>query len=203
MTLIDSLISSRSDLYSGDFALSDQNACDHCSKRQTCDRNVMYLHSDIPVAVIDMDEWRASRSDDIPEGTKICDFMLHDAEEQYASRKVAFCDLTCSQQKYTEPGGSTKYPLGKRDYAIKQMLSTINLFFNRPVIDQQIMTATDRKIIFGVRLSDETSDNAAAKSMSAFMQTPSSMAGVKQSKQNVNGISFDYIEVKYPKRLQW
>lgn len=202
MTLIDSLIGSRSDIYSGDFSLSDSKACDACKNPTDCDRKVMRLHSDIDVAVIDMDEWKASRSDKTSIG-KICDYLLYDAEDQYASRKVAFCDLTCSTTGYVNPGKSTKYPQGKRAYAIEQMTRTVEMFFKQPVVDQQIATATDRRIIFGVRFSDLQIRQPAARSMSAFTRTPSSTVGIISSQQTIGGIGFAYVEVRYPEVMRW
>lgn len=201
-TLIDSLLNSRSDIHSGDFSLSDARACDTCKHPDDCDRAVLRIHSDIDVAVIDMDEWKASHSDTQSIG-KICDYLLYDAEDQYASRKVAFCDLTCSTTDYVNPGKSTKYPKGKRAYAIEQMTHTVEMFFSRPVVDQQIATATDRRIIFGVRFSDLPIILPAAKSMSAFTRTPSSTAGIVRSQQTIGGIGFTYVEVRYPERMRW
>lgn len=201
-TLIDNLISSRSEIYSGDFSLSDAKACNVCKNSTDCNRAVMLIHSDIDVAVINMDEWKASRTDKQSIG-KICDYMLYDAEDRYASRKVAFCDLTCSTAEYVNPGKSTKYPQGKRAYAIEQITRTVEMFFKQPVMDQQIATATDRHIIFGVRLSDRPAQLPPARSMSAFTRTPSSTAGEVRSQQTIGGIRFTYVEVRYPERMVW
>lgn len=71
-TLIDNLISSRSEIYSGDFSLSDAKACNVCKNSTDCNRAVMLIHSDIDVAVINMDEWKASRTDKQSYATTCC-----------------------------------------------------------------------------------------------------------------------------------
>ena len=51
-----------------------------------------------------------------------CDYLLVDATDEH--NKIAFCDLTCSEEKYVNPNDG-KYPLGKRAKASSQMRKSL------------------------------------------------------------------------------
>ncbi len=189
----------RADVRSGLFSLLDPYACGQCPEGSRCDNATLNVESANGVAVIGLSDWFKS----LPpvQGLKNCDYLMCDSEEQPASRKVALCDLTCSREKYLSE--SAKYPGGKREYVVTQMLSTADFLSGNEMLRQQLQTATSRRFIFGVRISDPEPTDPAAKSMHAFMRTPSSTSLLTTSLQKISDIRFDFVEVRYPHRLAW
>ena len=118
MAIIEDLLKAKGVSYSNDFALTDNNSCDSCKAGQLpkgirCNRDIMSVHPLESVTVLPLDPWFKNR-----------DYLLCDTDEILGRKRVALCDLTCSDSAYIEPGKSLKYPQGKRSYAISQMIST-------------------------------------------------------------------------------
>lgn len=196
--------------YDSDFTLNDQKACVACRYVHradqppfVCNEETMKVHPMNPVAVFSLDSWVNSFPDNKRKDLPNCDYIFADAESMYASRKIAFCDLTCSLRKFVEPGGSKKYPEGKRNYVLHQMSSMAEWLMKNPILHHHISTATHRQYIFGVRYTDPVMPDGAATSMRRFSMTPSSEAPVISTAQRINDIIFNFVEVEYPVPLVW
>ncbi len=197
--------------HDSDFALNDVKACADClinhrNDRPTfvCNCETMKVHPLNPVAVYPLDRWMNTFPERYRRNLPNCDYIFADAENIYASRKIAFCDLTCSLSKYVEPGGSTKYPEGKRNHALRQMSSMAEWLMKNPMLHHHISTATDRRYIFGVRYTDPYPGvDPAATSMRTFGKTPASLASTLTTTQSLNGIPFSFVEIRYPAPLVW
>ncbi len=195
------------DVYETDFSLSDTMACTYCKENDSsgngCNREVLKVHPSSPVAVFPIDKWLKLLPSKELERFKICDYFFIDATDEYASKKVGFCDITCSEVKYVNPGSSTKYPAGKRAYMLKQMESVAEWILSDPVLYSDVATATNRRLVFGIRYSKNKPQTKASKSMSAFSKTPSSTAGSLASIQNIKGFVFNMVETVYPNIFMW
>ncbi|MDE6436366.1 MAG: hypothetical protein K2K69_02525 [Muribaculaceae bacterium] len=190
--------------YTSDFSLHDTEACGVCRKAraQQCNHETMMVHPLNPIAVFALHEWISS----FPKNKRInfpnCDYIFADAENMYASRKIAFCDITCSESRYVNPG-TGKYPQGKRAYVLSQMESLAGWLMKNSLLRHYISTATNRRMIFGVRYSDRNPANKATAAMQSFSRTPSSTASTITSQQYIDNIPFEYVEVSYPATLTW
>lgn len=196
--------------YSDDFTLNDPGACADCRLRHAadtppfvCDEVTMKVHPLNPVAVYTLDRWVKEFPYRHRENLPNCDFILADADDIYASRKIAFCDLSCSSSEYVNPGGSTQYPMGKRAYSLRQMSSMAEWLMKNPTLHHHIATATDRRYIFGIRYTDTPPVDDAAQSMHSFSMTPASEATSITTTQDLNGITFDFVKITYPEALRW
>lgn len=194
-------------IYSNPFSLTDKNACNQCFSRMTkqnqaftCNRETLNVKPLNPVAVLYLDPLFNSLK---ITGLKNCDYIMGDAVNMYASRKIAFCDLTCSDPKYINPGGSTKYPQGKRNYILEQIEDTAKWLMSDLMIYHCLSTATCRQIIIGIRHNNIQVTSSPATAMKAFTQTPSSTANSLTTKQIIKSISFDIVEITYPTPLEW
>jgi len=197
--------------FTGDFILTDPKACLNCNiiSRQpqsysSCNQVVMKVHSDNTVIVLNMNSLFEQLPQKITTGLKSCDFIISDDEEVMTSRRIAFCDLTCSEEKYINPGGSDKYPNGKREYAVTQMLSTSDFLSKDPLFKAHLHSATSRRLIFGIRDKTNQPINRAAKAIRGFINsTPSSGSLSLTTIQHINNLRFEFIEVRYPFPLKW
>lgn len=196
--------------YDSAFALNDKKACEYCrvlhrndTPAFVCNGETMKVYPLNPMAVISIERWLNTFPERVRRNLPNCDYIFADAESIYASRKIAFCDLTCSKNKFVEPGGSAKYPEGKREHALRQMSSIASLLMKNLMLYHYISTATDRRYIFGVRYTDTVSVNKATDSMRTFGMTPSSTAPTISTTQRLNGITFIFSEIKYPSPLIW
>lgn len=196
--------------HDSDFSLNDPKACADCMAVHSadtppfvCNWETMRVHPQNPMAVYSLDLWIETFPDRARRNLPNCDFIFADAENIFASRKIAFCDLTCSLSKFVNPGGSTKYPEGKRNYVLRQMSSMASWLMANPMLHHHISTATDRRYVFGVRYTDPVTVDDAASSMRSFSMTPSATAPTLTTSQTLDGIAFDFVEVTYPEPLVW
>lgn len=208
MAIIEDLLKAKGVSYSNDFALTDNISCDSCKDDQLpkgirCNREIMNVHPLESITVLPLDPWFKNLPQTSKTGIKNCDYLLCDTDEILGRKRVALCDLTCSDSAYIEPGKSLKYPQGKRSYAISQMISTAKFFLDTDVLGFQIAIATERDMIFGVRSFDTVNNGIVESALSGFTRTPSQMAETIRSEQYVDGCKFFYIEVKYPTALAW
>lgn len=193
----------RSATFSGDFSLSDSKACGACAAA-SCDHITMNVRSDTPVSVTDLSQWIDILPPKVREGLKNCDFLFYDAEDVYGMRRIALCDLSCSDPAYIQSGKSNKYPEGKREYVVKQMLSIAQFISDDAMLDHLVATATSRRMVFGLReTSRHTGSGAAARAMRSFMRTPSSTALSLTASQHIAALRFEYVEVRYPEPFRW
>lgn len=196
--------------YETDFVLADPKACTGCRivnaqdpVKIQCDGVTMFVHPLNPIAVYSLENWiktfPAKKRNNLPN----CDYIFADADDMYASRKIAFCDITCSESKFVNQGISKKYPQGKRQYVLTQILSMVSWLIQNPMLHHHISTATDRQYIFGVRYTDPLSEDQATMSMQSFSKTPSSTTPTISTVQYLNQIPFTFVEVTYPTPLVW
>lgn len=188
--------------YCGDFSLSDKKACDYCLNSSDCDRAVLNVHSDYAVDVLSVETWLSYFPANVLYKLKNCDYFISDGVEQYASKKIAFCDLTCLHDRYLTYG-SHEYPYGKREYAVQQMINMADFFNSDELLGHYIQTATSRRFILGVRMKNADEADIAVKSMTGFLKTPSSQAPTLKSMQLIAGQRFEYNEVRHPAIFQW
>lgn len=186
---------------SGNFSLTDPTACSQCPRPDGCDKITMHIGSHTPVLIVRLADAIGEMPQTMRDGLKNCDYLLCDAVENPGSRKVALCDLTCSNSKYLS--ASQKYPGGKREYVVAQMLSTALFLSMHDVLWHSVQTATSRRFIFGMRVSDEKPTDQAARAMKMFALTPSSAALQTESTQRIANIHFKFVEVRYPSQLNW
>ena len=189
--------------HSSDFSLTDPLACASCPSSAGCDHRVLDVATNTPVDVFAIDELMSILPQSAKTGLKNCDYMMCDGIDLYAVRRIAFCDLNCGNEAYINPGTSSKYPQGKREYAVGQMIGMATFLSGDDMLSHFILTATSRRFVFGVRINNTTPVNPAAASMKAFMRTPSSRALSLQSAQRIAGLGFSYVEVRYPAALNW
>lgn len=155
-------------LYPNTFVLNDDKACADCRQSAECNRATLIVSSDYPVECIDVSVIYSYLPQKEKQALKNCDYILSDGEEQYGVRKVTFCDLACTERRYVESGTSHHYPEGKREYVVKQMLSTMNFFQQDSLLKHNILTATRRQFVFGWREKPTASADVAAKRMRGF-----------------------------------
>lgn len=119
----------------GAFSLSDKKTCDQPRVNNPCpadcDRKILNIDSDEPLTIVSFDEWQTGN----PESK--CDYLIFDSGENKS--QFAFCELTCSVEKYVEPDGDK---IGKRAKAYSQMVKTWKLISEseNPVFHATILT---------------------------------------------------------------
>lgn len=188
--------------YSGSFSLSDPHACSACAIAG-CDNITLTIASRETLNVLNIDGWSKALPARLRDGLKNCDYFIFDDERRYACRKIAFCDLTCSEEKFLGPGVSKKYPEGKRIYAFRQMEKLFELFCSDDMLLHYMLTTTHRRYVLGVRLKDDHNPSVAASAMHRFATTPASRAHTLASLQATNKFGFEYVEVRHPAPLVW
>lgn len=196
--------------YDNDFVLKDKTACKRCKLLHpnqppalNCNESTMNVQPWNPMAVFDLDAWIRLFPHKTRHNLPNCDYIFADAENLYASRRIAFCDLSCLNSKYAVPGVSTEYPQGKRLYMLKQMTSMATWLMQNELLRHYIATATHRSYIFGLRFNDIPLKDEAASAMHSFSLTPSSTSPTITSVQTLNYIDFDLVEINYPAPLRW
>ena len=193
------------------FVLSDAKACDECSKkcqgREACNHeNLKVSANGNEVLVVDFEKYMDLLERGLERSCR-CDYLLADNGNRH--EKIAFCDLTCSQEKYVDSyvTSTGKTGMGKRAKAISQLSSSIEVLLNEPVLEQYILTCQHKIGLLGWRDYTaeglEANQQAPAVSMRTFMRTPSSEARSLTTKVNVLGHGFDFIQVKYPLIYIW
>lgn len=190
--------------------LSDAKACDDCQElrpqRIACTKvNLRVNTSDNSIDIVDFEKY-ANQFDNTAAAMKDrCDYILVDAS--IGHNKIAFCDLTCSEEKYVNPNDG-KYPLGKRAKAAMQMKKSLESLLAEPLLATCILTFPERVCLFGWRdyavPADVTPQRGnAARNMLAFMNTPSAKSGTLSQLVPVVGHGFKFVQVKYPTVYQW
>lgn len=190
--------------------LSDTKACDDCQElrpqRIQCDRvNLRVNTSTKPIEIVDFEKYVNQFDNTAAAMRDRCDCILVDSS--VAHNKIAFCDLTCSEEKYVNPN-SGKYPLGKRAKAALQMKRSLESLLEEPLMANYILTFPEKVCLFGWRDYAVPMDVApkrgdAARNMLAFMNTPSAKSGTLSQDMPVVGHGFKFVQVKYPTVYQW
>ena len=193
---------------SGLIELSDAKACTDCVRlrpeRNLCDRINMKLNtSDSRIYVVDFEGYISQFDKTTAKIKDRCDYII--ADDMTCHNKIAFCDLTCSAEKYVNSYHG-KYPLGKRAKAKSQMEKSIESLLKEELLANYILTYPNRVCLFGWR-DYNVPDNAtpqrgdALRNMQAFMMTPSSRSKLLSVDVTVHG--FTFVQVKYPAVYQW
>lgn len=190
--------------------LSDTKACDVCQKvrpqRTQCNRvNLKVDTSAQPIEVVDFEKYVNQFDNTVAAMRDRCDYILVDAS--VAHNKIAFCDLTCSEEKYVNPN-SGKYPLGKRAKAASQMKTSLKRLLDVPLLAHYILTFPEKVCLFGWRdyavSADVTPQRGnVARNMLAFMNTPSGKSGTLSQIVPVIDHNFKFVQTKYPAIYQW
>lgn len=193
----------------GSVNMNDSKACDECLKlrpyRKSCDKvNLRLDTSEVAVEIVDFEKY-ANQFDNMPAMMKDrCDYIIVDRAPRH--EKIAFCDLTCSEEKYVNPNEGA-YPLGKRAKAFKQMKCSLDRLLQEPMLAQYILTFPEKVCLFGWRdymsVVAKPQRGKAASNMLAFVNTPSSRSGILTQKVYEVGNGFSFVQVKYPAIYKW
>lgn len=188
---------------SGELTLTDNKSCANTTTTQLCPTNcnktILKIHSESTLSIVSFDEWVGPT---LPNPR--CDYIIFDAGLD--RRKIAFCELSCSIEKYTnnyKKDGVIHE--GKRSKAFKQIAETVNLIFNdvQPVIITQTLTFVEKIGIFGWRDRNTTEDNRKVlMNMRTFTSVPGSQSKVIKYSSSHPNLSAIY-QVKYPCEYQW
>lgn len=195
---------------SGAVELSDSKACDACQEfrplRAQCDRvNLRVDTSAKSIEIVDFEKYVNQFDNTSAAMRDRCDYILVDASVGH--NKIAFCDLTCSKEKYVNPNEG-KYTLGKRAKAAMQMKKSLENLLEEPLLEHYILTFPEKVCLFGWRDYAVSADvtpkrGNAARNMLAFMNTPSAKSGTLIQTVPVIGHGFKFVQVKYPTVYQW
>lgn len=195
--------------HAGLVELADPKACDDCQElrpqRAQCDRvNLRMDTSAKSIEIVDFEKYISQFDGTAAAMKDRCDYLFVDASPEHT--KIAFCDLTCSEEKYVNPNDG-KYPMGKRAKAAEQMKKSLERLLQEPLMAHYILTFPDKVCLFGWRdysVEDVTPQRGnAARNMLAFMNTPSAKSGTLTKDVPVIGNHFSFVQVKYPAVYQW
>ena len=188
--------------------LSDPKACDDCQElrpqRAQCDKINLRMKASNPIVIVDFEKYINQFDNTAAAMRDRCHYIFVDASVGH--HKIAFCDLTCSKEKYVNPNGG-KYPMGKRAKASEQMKKSLERLLQEPLMAHYILTFPKKACLFGWRdytMSDiKPQRGNAARNMLAFMNTPSANCGTLTKVVPIIGHNFSFVQVKYPTIYQW
>lgn len=197
------------DVVDGNVELNDPKACATCLRlrpnRLACDKvNLRLDTSGVPVKIVDFEKY-ANQFDNTSAAMKDrCDYIILDGTSGHD--KIAFCDLTCSDEKYVNPNKG-KYPLGKRAKAFEQMKRSLERLLQEPMLAQYILTFPEKLCLFGWRdhtVADVKPQRGnVVNNMLAFLNTPSAKGGLLTQTMHEVGYGFKFVQVKYPAVYKW
>lgn len=190
----------------GSFILSDSKACTACKASRTnrgaCDEENLNIRSSVDVAVLEFESYIQQFKKTSLSIKGVCDYLLFDESNNH--RKIAFCDLTCSDEKWVNPN-TGRYPEGKRAKVKSQMLDSLEYLLTEDLLKVAILTFADKVCLFGWRDFDNPAVNTVVpvhnnvrKNMQVFGRTPSSMAKQLTFEKTILGHGFSFVQVKYP-----
>ena len=182
----------------GSFTLSDSKTCNPHRINHPCptgcNQEILKITTTDPLTIVALDEWLQNSHD------STCDYLLFDSDEN--KKLFAFCELTCSVEKYVEAHDNKP---GKRAKAYSQMVETWKLLSenNNPVFKANILRFVRKIGIFGWRDRKDENKTGPMQSLRTFTRTPSSKSGISRYSNYVFGENFDFIQVKYPHVFHW
>ena len=190
-------------IYCDTFILSDSKTCAECKGsrpgRENCNKETLWIEvaKGETVTTVNFEEYLNQFGDKLDKyKMQRCDYIILDDSESH--RKFAFCDLTCSEQKYVD--GKE----GKRAEAFKQMKVSLDSLLKVDVLNQYILTYRDKVFLFGWReftIPDITlKRNDSLSSIGVFLKTPSAES---QTLEYTPQKGFTPIQVKYPAKYIW
>lgn len=197
------------EVHSSDFTLSDSKACDECQalperiNRQNCNRETLKIKVENDwVTVVNLEcyleQFHGFREK--------CDYLLLDDTDNH--RKICFCDLTCSAEKWVAPNEG-KYSIGKRAKAKNQMLHSLEYLLQEYLLAHFILTFATKECVFGWRdyevpaVPPRPSRNDVLGNMQSFSRTPSSMASQIRTHEHLMEHEFTFVQIKYPNEYKW
>ena len=197
--------------YTTSFSISDRLACTRCHSiredRKDCNEEILRIDpNEKTILLLNFESYIQQFTKVIPNLRDKCDYFLYSETEK--ERKIAFCDLTCSDIKWVK-ANSGKYPEGKKAKARQQMSKSIEYLVADPLIGEFIYTCSKKLFIFGWRDYNapleaiKPQKNSFSTNLQAFMTTPSGMAKQLTSKVALKKETFDVVTVKYPSVYQW
>lgn len=179
----------------------DKKACQECVSAgvRECDveANLIVRHG-VPVKAVNIEAFFSQFGDTMKASLKDrCDLMLYDDVQH----KIAFCDMTCSMEKYIQPFDNTSgHHEGKRAKAYQQMKESINKLAAVPELNSAMSSYSYRRAVFAVRLKAGKSRDAVVQSnMQAFSSAPWSVSNAKTDMGN----GFFFETVTYPQEYIW
>lgn len=184
--------------FRGRFFLSDPKTCGLPRRGKPCpvecDHSILWIRTLNPVTVVAFDEWLNNG-----ENSK-CDYLIFDSGSQKV--RFAFCELTCSIEKYVNDRENQS---GKRAKAFEQMTQTWQLIKDShiPTFSISVLQFVRKLGVFGWRDRSVANDNHVPMAMRNFVRTPGSIAAVTRYPQFIFGESFEFIQVKHPAVLDW
>lgn len=195
------------------FALSDAKACRRChmvpdrADREACNEETLLISVEgKEVTVIALEEYLNQFDHSSKPVSKRCDYLLLD--NIYDHTKIAFCDLTCSKEKWVYQNHGS-HPEGKLALARSQMTSSLEYLLHQPLLAHFITTFVQKVCIFGWRDYSVPAQPVNAepgkitKNLLAFMTTPSNMAQRLTATETVMSHHFIFEKVKYPNQYVW
>lgn len=170
----------------GDFYLTDDNACRDC-EHICCDdpneREQMKVMAEVPVNIISIDQVVSYVKEDIGMS---CDFMLDD------TNMTALVEMTCS---------TTKYVVDKRQTARRQLYNTLCILYLNPIIREHIEKHAFRYVVFSWKDTiDDSRDPQENDWVEKNMIGMTMMPDIVYSPDNESRFDFDFKlkEIRYP-----
>lgn len=192
----------------GVISLSDTVACADCTMNASenegkCDKIVLQCNTqEHEIEVIKLEEF-ISQYQNLKsiQSKRTCDLLLVD------NRKVAFCELTCSNPKYISSfsmrDGRTK--LGKRHIAKEQISNSVALLTSVPQIAEEINMMDSKIGLFAYREKTiRLGDSFDIDSLSKMRDFGTGVeAKVKEPMFSDMGYGFVFTEVRFPDVYKW
>lgn len=195
------------------FILTDHKSCNQChlnsqrADRNDCNEEILKINpSGKTVSVINFEDYIVQFCKTKLKVNKRCDYLLFDDSNNHY--KIAFCDLTCSEEKWVEKNKGS-YPDGKRAFATLQMMQSIEYLLHEPLLSVAILTFSEKVCIFGWReynvpaVPKVPNRRSFTANVEAFLTTPSNMAKTLKTDVKCLDHDFHFIQVKYPTEYNW
>ena len=164
-------------------SFKDEKPCSECNS--PCEDEVVFkIKHETPIQKLAWDKFFQQFSGmKFCDGKKCCDLLLFED-----GRKIVFCEMTCSQQKYIE---------SKSAKARKQLQDSSSVLLNVDKIKERIK-AFSKVCIFAVRKNSIGKNNDALKRMNAMIPV-----FTKNPTSALLGNGFELITVTYPTTYTW
>lgn len=168
---------------SGDFFLTDANACRDC-EFVCCDdpskREQMKVKAVSPVNIISIDQVISYVREDVGMS---CDYMLED------SNMTALVELTCSKAEYV---------VDKRQTARRQLFNSLCILYSNPIIKKHIEDHAFRYVVFAWK--DSLWNLQEHDGVEDSMMGMTMMPDLVYSADNESKFDFDFKlkEIRYP-----
>lgn len=190
----------------GLFHLSDAKTCKKCKtdypERRACNEQTLIVSTTTPIDVLDFESYISQWDNTTAKVVRRCDYLMWN--DVNGIRKVVFCDITCSVSEHVDPNPNDKHPEGKRQYSYIQMQESLDALMRIFVLEQYLLTATEKVFLFGWRepdISAQVQDDAEDAMASLILDTAIEDAAAFKQPATYHG--FDFVQVKYPNPYEW